>query len=299
MRLRNSSSEMRSFIGDVERVVVGGERPGVGAARDRLQHRSLELDESALVEHAAHRAQHRRACQEVPAGLLVGDQVQVAPALLQVGVLQAVPLLGQRPQRLREHRPSIGEHAELALARRADAAGDPDDVAEVDLAEQREEVVGQVRAARDDLQVAGAIAQHEELQLADVALAHHASGHGDDVAGDRVGFEVRVRGAHVGRRGGSPTPSARSSVSANGGMPAASSRCIDSRRAARISASRAPGSSRSPIGGHRVLLEDEPQALEREPRLVAVDRGAVRDHDRGETARRDRSRRPAARRGCA
>ena len=117
-----------------------GERTRVRAAGDRLQDRSFELDEAALLEHRADRAQDRGAREHRSSGRLVGDQVEVPAALLQIRVLQPVPLLGKGPERLREHRPALGEQAELAAPRRAHRALHADDVAEVQLAQQRERV---------------------------------------------------------------------------------------------------------------------------------------------------------------
>ena len=92
---------------DAERLVERRERPGVGAARHGLEHRALDLEEAALVEDLADRAEHRRPRGEVAARRLVGDQMEVASPLLEIRVLEAVPLLRQRPQRLREHRPPL------------------------------------------------------------------------------------------------------------------------------------------------------------------------------------------------
>ena len=78
---------------DAERVVVRRERACVRAAGDRLEHRTFELDEPSLVEHTPDRLEHGGACEERGARFLVGDQVQVAASLLQIGVLQAGPLL--------------------------------------------------------------------------------------------------------------------------------------------------------------------------------------------------------------
>src|SRR4029077_15653373 len=108
--------------GDVERVLVRRDRARVRPARNRLEHRTLELDEPSLVEHTPDRLEHGGAREERGTWLLVGDQMQVAASLLQIGVLQAGPLLRERAKGLRQHRPSRDEDAQLALARRADGA---------------------------------------------------------------------------------------------------------------------------------------------------------------------------------
>ena len=63
---------------EVERVVVGHERPRGGAARVRVEHRRLDLREAALDQHPPHGRDHRRADVERPPRLRVDDQVEVA-----------------------------------------------------------------------------------------------------------------------------------------------------------------------------------------------------------------------------
>ena len=53
----------------VERVVVRDERPGGGAAGDRVQHRRLDLDVAAVDEVLAHRGDRREADLEARAAL--------------------------------------------------------------------------------------------------------------------------------------------------------------------------------------------------------------------------------------
>jgi hypothetical protein len=177
---------------DVERVVVGRERPRVRTTRDRLEDRALELDEATLVEHTADRLQHRGTREEHLARLLVGDQVEVPTALLEIRVLESGPFLGKGTQRLREHRPPGHEYAELACAGRTDRSGRADDVAEVHFLEQREVVHGKVRGVHDDLEVAVGVAERREHELAHVALQHDAAGDRHDVVGLGVGGEVRM-----------------------------------------------------------------------------------------------------------
>ena len=64
--------------GQVVGVDVGDERPGVGAAVQRLQHRGLDLEEPALVQFLANRPGHRAAQLGHLPGLRVDDQVHVA-----------------------------------------------------------------------------------------------------------------------------------------------------------------------------------------------------------------------------
>ena len=89
---------------DVERVVVGDERPGRRAAGDRLHRRRLDLDEPSLGHHPAERGDDLRPAEEDGQRLGVAEQVDVPlpVALLDVG--QPVPLLGRRQQALAQER---------------------------------------------------------------------------------------------------------------------------------------------------------------------------------------------------
>ena len=64
----------------------------------------FDLDVSAAVELAADRAQHRGARDDIAAGRGIRDQVEIATALLEVGILQTVPFLRQGTERLRQDR---------------------------------------------------------------------------------------------------------------------------------------------------------------------------------------------------
>ena len=99
---------------DVERVVVGDEGPGRGAAGDRLHHRRLDLEEAARVEERADARARAPRAPEDPPRLRVGDEVDVALAVAQLDVGQAVPLLRQRPQRLGEERQIARRDRQLA-----------------------------------------------------------------------------------------------------------------------------------------------------------------------------------------
>ncbi len=179
---------------------MGGERTRVRAAGDRLQDRSLELDEAALLEHRADRAQDRGARQHRSSRRLVGDQVEVPAALLQIRVLQPVPLLGEGPQRLREHPPALGEQAELAAPRRAHRALHTDDVAEVQLAEQHERVRVEPAAVEHHLELGVAVTDRREHQLAQIALQHDTAGEDGARLRHGVGPQIGVRRAEIGDR---------------------------------------------------------------------------------------------------
>jgi hypothetical protein len=62
----------------VQRVVVGGEGLGRGAAGDGMHHRRFDLEEAVVHHVIADRLDHAAAGDEGEARLLVGDQVEVA-----------------------------------------------------------------------------------------------------------------------------------------------------------------------------------------------------------------------------
>jgi hypothetical protein len=94
----------------VERVVVGDERASMGAAGLDVEHRRLDLGEAALAERPAEAGDDLVTNVEGPAGVGVDDEVDVALAEAGVGVGEAVPLVGQRAQRLGEQLEAVDLH---------------------------------------------------------------------------------------------------------------------------------------------------------------------------------------------
>ena len=78
----------------VERVVMGYKWAGDGAAGDGLHHRGLDFDEAVRVESAAHRLHQLRALQKNFADFRIHDQIDVALAVAQFDVGEAVPFFG-------------------------------------------------------------------------------------------------------------------------------------------------------------------------------------------------------------
>ena len=86
----------------VERVVVGDEGPRQRAAVERLQHRGSRPRRSLARRATAVCRDHLARAAEQLAGLLVGDQVELAVAVARLHVLEAVELVGRRAQALRQ-----------------------------------------------------------------------------------------------------------------------------------------------------------------------------------------------------
>ena len=164
---------------DVERVVMGLERPGRGAARDHLHHRRLDLQEAAGVEKLADSLDDACPHLEHPARLLVGGEVEVALAVAGLDVGQAVPLLGQRPHRLREHLEVVHLERQLPRAGAHQRAGGAHDIAEVEALDHLLARLGQVGQADEELQLLPAVVDVGEDELPLAADRAHAAGHAE------------------------------------------------------------------------------------------------------------------------
>ena len=152
----------------------GDERAREGAAVERLEHRSLDLEVAALVEPPAQGRDQARAAAEDLAHLEVHEQIGVALAEAGLGIAQAVPLLGQRPQRLGEHREALDPHRDLAGPGAEHRALDADPIADVEQLVALERPLEPV-GAKVELELPGRVEQVGETRLAVAAQAHEAS----------------------------------------------------------------------------------------------------------------------------
>ena len=162
----------------VERVVMRDERPRQRAAGHRLHHRRLDLDEAQGVEEAPDGRDDLRARLEHVARVGIDDQIQVPLAIADLDVLQAVPLLRQRQQALREEGDRRGPDRQLVRLRPEDAAGDADVIADVEQLERGEVALAERVLPDVDLDPRAAVGDDEKIRLAERA-------HADDAAGRR------------------------------------------------------------------------------------------------------------------
>src|SRR4029077_11322823 len=128
----------------------------------------------------------RRSRLERAPRLRIGDQVDVALSRPRLDVLQAVPLLGQRTQRLHQQPELVGGERQLARPRPERTSHHADDVTDVERAIRRERVLAQHVAARVHLEVLAAILDLEKSGLAEIA-------HGDDASRDAHGRRIGER----------------------------------------------------------------------------------------------------------
>ena len=162
----------------VEGVVVRSKGAGRAAGGDGHQHGSLHLHEAPPVHEAPERA-HETASHDGDAHrLVVGDQVQVPLAEARLHVRQAVPLLGQGPERLAQDRPLFGLDGDLTRARPEQRPRRADPVPYVDVGE-RVVRVGELVLPEKDLYLAVAVLEAEECRPPHAAAAHDAARYGD------------------------------------------------------------------------------------------------------------------------
>ena len=131
--------------------------PGRGAAGALLERRPLHLEVAAGGEHPAHRLHDPAAGHEPVAHPLAVDQVEIPHPLLEVGIDEAVELVGGRLQRLREELEARGEDRHLAGLRLAEPAVDADEVAEVEAVDDLPGLGADLLLAEHDLDPAGAV----------------------------------------------------------------------------------------------------------------------------------------------
>ncbi len=79
---------------DIQRVVVRRKWPCRRPTRNRVHHRRLDFEVAARIEELAHRAQHRGPLHKNLAHIGIRKQVDVPLAVAQLGVFEAVELVG-------------------------------------------------------------------------------------------------------------------------------------------------------------------------------------------------------------
>src|SRR5438477_3697752 len=178
----------------VERVVVRLEGTRDRAARDRLHHRRLDLEEAALDEEVAHRLHELRADLERAPRLGIDDEVDVALAIALLHVGEPVEFLRQWPQRLGEEPDLLRVDRELALVGLEDAPRDAEDVSEVPVLERVVRLRAGDIVVHVHLDLPAHILERGERCLAHDALQEHAAGDG---RGRLLGLELLLALAAV------------------------------------------------------------------------------------------------------
>ena len=184
---------------DIERVVVGDEGARGGASGDGLHHRSLDLDEVAGVEEAADGLHDAGALDEDLTHVGI-DEIDVAHAVAQLDVGEAVELLGHRQKIFGEEGQLFDVDAELAGAGAEEIALDADVVADVEELVELPQLVADGIFLDVDLELLAGLLKMGEAGFAHEADGDQASGNGD---GDALGLELLagaggVRGENLG-----------------------------------------------------------------------------------------------------
>ena len=169
--------------GHVQGVVVSLEGLGRRTAGNGLQHGSFHLEETPLHEEAADVGDDLGTHAEGLTHLFVDDQVDIALAIAQLGVGQAVVLVGQRAQRLGQQAHVAHVDVEIALAGAGQGAFGGDDVAQVPGLDRFQGLGRQGLAVDVDLDAPAGVLQHHE----GAAVEHDAAGHLDL---DARGFQL-------------------------------------------------------------------------------------------------------------
>jgi hypothetical protein len=165
----------------LELVVVSDERPGQGAAVQRLEDRRLDLDEAAVVQEPAHRGDDLGALDEDRARVVVGGEVQIPLAVPRLDAGEAVVLLRHAAQRLAEELPRRDAETELTAAGAHDGALGADEVAQVDVLERRVPLFTERVELAEELDLAAHVFEDDEGELAVYAARHDAAGHAVDL----------------------------------------------------------------------------------------------------------------------
>src|SRR5947207_647045 len=166
----------------VERVVVCEKWTRVAASRDLLQHRSLDVDETALVQQTADRGDDPGPRPKHRTDLRVCDEIDVALAVPDLDVLEPVPLFGEWPERLRQELKRLDLERDLTPLGPKDRAGDADDVPGVQVREARELLLAKNAAVGHQLDPAVAVLQVGEDKPPLQPLHHEPARKRDRVA---------------------------------------------------------------------------------------------------------------------
>ena len=173
---------------EVEGVVVGGERPRSGAADHRVQRRGLDLDEALRVEERPETLDDGRARGEGGGRLGVRHRIDVPAPVAQIHVLQAVPLVRQRAERLGQEPERVQLQAELAGLGDHGSAPHLDVIGDVHVVEGRERLAHDVLLG-EKLDLPAAVPQAHEGGLAEAAARHQPA--------DQMRLVVAAEGDHL------------------------------------------------------------------------------------------------------
>src|ERR1700722_2425613 len=141
------------------------ERPRRRATVERLHHARFHFDEVPLFELPPQGCNDARTRHEHFLRFRVGDQIQIALAVADLDVFEAVPLFRQSQENLRKESEFFGMYAEFARARAEQITFDAHDVADIEQLIERILALIDGVAADVHLQPFAALHQVEEAGL--------------------------------------------------------------------------------------------------------------------------------------
>ena len=176
----------------VQSVVVRDERLCVCAAKNLLKNRGLNLHVTVRLHELADDGDDLRALAEHVADLGVHDEVNIALAITNLAVGEAVELLRQRTQRLGEDLQRGDCQGKLAAASAHDSAGCANDVAKVEKTQELPVLLVKVVDTTEKLNLTGVVLYHDKRNLALVADGANAAGYGIDFLASLAVLEVSI-----------------------------------------------------------------------------------------------------------
>ena len=160
---------------DVERIVMRDEGLGVGAARDRVEHRRFDFNEAVIFHEAANGAHGLKARGKTLAAFFVDDEVGVALTAAGFDVGEALVLVGKRTDGLRHQAQLLDAHREFALVGAEKRAFGSDDVAQVEALKKCIGFVADIGRCDEVLHFTREVAYGGKGGLAHHTLEHHAA----------------------------------------------------------------------------------------------------------------------------
>ena len=182
---------------NVQRVVMGDEGPGGGAAGDGVQNGGLHFHVAHVVQIVPHELDELRTDNEVLLHLGVHHQVHIALTEPQFLILQAVELLRQGQEGLGQQDNVVRPDAHLAPLGAERLALDAHDVADVELLELLIDLFVHLVLTGVELDAAVPVLQIAERYLTHAALAHEAACHLDGLALHRVEVVLDLLGGRI------------------------------------------------------------------------------------------------------
>ncbi|VGP34123.1 hypothetical protein SB01124_03621 [Klebsiella quasipneumoniae subsp. quasipneumoniae] len=163
---------------EIQRVVMRDKRTGGSAAGDHLHHRGFHFHKAAGYHELTHGREDLRADAERMARLFVSDQIQIALAIADFLILQAVEFIRQRAQGFGQQAQLGAVDGEFASLRFEQLAAGGDDVAKVPFLKLFVvDAFRQVIAGHVQLDTAADVLEGDEGGFAHHAAGHYPAGH--------------------------------------------------------------------------------------------------------------------------